>query len=422
MNKKSFLFIISGLFLITHSLFSQQIALGDCWRNARSHYPLNDASIQLIEESTRQKLLNIKTVWLPQFELSAQATWQNDITHISSLSMVQNMPMAPKDQYKVGIDITQTLFDGKLSKSRSLQEKASGSIEKQNIEVKLRDVNYLVSEIFFTLLLLDEQKKQLDFLMEDINLRLNELSAAVVSGVLLPTERKILEVEKLKIEKQIIGLQSYRSALFQSLSLFTDMEMTPEVTLQYPDEKDLQQPVIRPEYDLFRYQKERIEADRNLNKVAISPVIAVFGQLGYGNPGYNMMQDKFDTYYMVGIRLKWKPWDWKTTHRTNLALDNQSALIQMQQETFELEQTRSVLQIDGELSQYLQKIDKDKQIVELQAAIAQNYRVQLKNGTITATEYIEVVNNESRARLEMQITRFNYLQTLTHKYLTAGKY
>jgi hypothetical protein len=172
---------------------------------------------------------------------------------------------------------------------------------------------------------------------------------------------------------------------------------------------------------LFRFQNERVESDRTLNKVTRHPVVAAFGQLGYGNPGFNMLQDEFDTYYMVGIRLRWKPWDWNASRRNSLALDNQSMLIHMRQQAFELEQNRATLQLDGALSQHLQKIEKDARIVELQADIVQNYRARLKYGTVTAADYIAVLNGESRARLEMQITKLNYLQNLSKKYLTAGK-
>jgi len=143
--------------------------------------------------------------------------------------------------------------------------------------------------------------------------------------------------------------------------------------------------------------------------------------LGYGNPGFNMLMDEFDTYYMVGIRLRWKPWDWHAARRNNLALNNQSTLIHMRQQAFELEQNRASLQLEGALSQHQQKLDKDAQIVELQAAIVKNYRARLKYGTVTAADYIAVLNGESRARLEMQITKLNYLQNLARKYLTAGK-
>ena len=295
------------------------------------------------------------------------------------------------------------------------------NIEKQNIEVQLREVNLMVSEIYFTLLMLGEQKQQLVYLVQDMDVRLHELVVAVRSGVVLSTEQQLLEVERLKLEKQLITINEYQSTLLRSLSLFTGIVLNSDIILQYPDERMFQQPVIRPEFDLFRYQKERIDADRNLNRVAQRPVVAAFSQLGYGNPGFNMLKDEFDTYYMVGIRLRWKPWDWQLTRRNNQALNNQTDIIQMRQQVFELEQSRASLQIDGELSQYLQKLEKDTQIVNIQAGIVQIYRARLLSGTITAAEYINALNGESRARLEMQITKLNYLQNLTRKYLTAGK-
>lgn len=407
--------------ILQPALFSQKLSLQESWQKTREQYPVNEKSIQLIEASTREKLANVRTTWLPQFEIGAQGTWQNDVPHISGIPLAQGIPMAPQDQYKLGLEVSQVVFDGMNSKARMRQERAMGSIEKQNIEVQLKEVDYLVSEVYFMLLLLDEQQKQIDFLLDDLIGRLNEMSVAVSSGVVLSTEKQILEVEKLKVEKQQIALNENYDALLQSLALLTGLELTRATQLEFPEEQLLQQPQIRPEYDLFHYQKERVEADRDLNKVSLRPIVAAFGQIGYGNPGFNMLMDEFDTYYMVGIRLKWKPWDWNTSHRNRIVLDNQSSLIEMRRQAFELEQNRATLQMDAELSQYLQKMEKDTQIIEMQTSITRNYRSRLKNGTITASEYITVVNNESRAKLEMQITKLSYLQSLTKKYLVSGK-
>jgi len=420
-NKRAL--IIAGLMLMVVGLLSAQtITLEECWEKARANYPLNDKSVELIEASTRQQLANIRTAWLPQFEVGAQATWQNDVPHISGMPLMQNIPMAPKDQYKFGVEVNQTLYDGNIGKARSRIERASGNIEKQNIEVQLRDVSYLVSEVYFTLLLITEQKKQFESLIEDLNNRLKEISSAVEAGVVLRTEYQIIEVERLKIEKLLIGIEEHRKALIGTLSLFTGSDFDDGLNLEVPNAETLQQPVLRPEFDLFRYQKERIEADRSLNKVTRFPVVAAFGQLGYGNPGFNMLKDEFDTYYMIGIRLKWRPWDWNTAQRNNLSLDNRAAIVQMQQQAFEREQSRATLQIDSEIIQYQQKVEKDNQIAELQSSIVQTYRVRLKSGTITAAEYITAANNESRAQLDVQITKIGHLQSLARKYLTSGRY
>lgn len=400
---------------------AQTLSLPECWQKTREHYPVNDKSMALIEAATQQRLANIKTSWLPQFEIGAQATWQNDVPHISGIPMAAGIPMAPKDQYKLGLDVSQTIYDGSLSNARRQVELVSGKVEVQNVEVQLREVSYLVSEVYFMLLLLEEQKKQAGFLLDDLTSRISEVSVAVNSGVVLLTEQQLLEVEKLKVEKQLIALDQNYQALRQSLSLFTGLALDDQTRLVCPDESALQQPLIRPEYDLYAYELQRIEANQQLNRVGQRPVVAAFGQMGYGNPGFNMLQDKFDTYLLVGVRLRWKPWDWKTASRNRTILDHQYTLTEMRRQAFELQQNKTTLQLDAELVQFRQEMEKDAQIAELQASIVRNYRSRLKTGTITAAEYITAVNSESRARLTLQITKLNYLQSLAKKYLTSGK-
>ena len=411
--------IFLALFL-QESLKAQSVSLQECWLKTREHYPVSDESIKLIEDATQQRLANIKSSWFPQLEIGAQATWQNDVTHISGAPMAGGIPMAPKDQYKFGLEVSQILYDGSLGHARKKVEQALGKVEVQNVEVQLREINYLVSEVYFTLLLLDEQKKQVEFLLNDLNSRIQEVSVAVTSGVVLLTEQQLLEVEKLKVEKQLIALEQNYQALLENLSLFTGLTINDQTQLAFPDESTLQEPVVRPEYDLYSYELERIEANQKLNRVGLRPVVAAFSQMGYGNPGFNMLQDKFDTYFLVGVRLKWKPWDWKTANRNQKILAHQYALTEMRREAFELQQKRTTLQLDAELLQYRKELEKDVQIAQLQASIVQNYRSRLTTGTITAAEYIVAVNNESRARLAMQITKLNYLQSLAKKYLTSG--
>ncbi len=403
--------------LINVTINGQAITLDEVWQKTADNYPVNIRSLNLIEESTQQKLKNIKSNWFPQFELAAQATWQNDVTHVG---FVPNMPMAPKDQYKIGVEISQTIYDGRQSRARSQQESANESIEKQNIEVQLLSVKLLITDLFFTLLQLDDQIKQINFVIEDINARLKELSAAVAAGVVLETEKQILELEKLKLDKHKIGITENQKSLFKSLSLFTGLAVSDNDSLTYPDETKLFEPLLRPEYGLFKYQKNKIEADRNLNSVAIRPVVAAFSQVGYGNPAFNMFKNEFDNYVLVGIKLRWKPWDWGTSRRNSHILNNQVELVDLRQKAFELEQDRATLQLESEISAYTQKMKKDEEIVKMQMVIVENYRTRLKSGTITAAEYITVLNGNARARLDLQLTRLNYLHTLTKKYLTSG--
>lgn len=416
----NFLLLLFLALLVRESLMGQEVTLQDCWQKTRDHYPVSAQSIQLMEAVTQQQLENIRASWLPQIEIGAQATWQNDVPHISGIPMAVQMPMAPKDQYRFGLEVRQTLYDGNLSKARKSFELVSGKIETQNVEVQLREVTYLVAEVYFMLLILDEQKKQVDFLLDDLNSRIREVSVAVSGGMVLLTEQQLLEVEKLKVEKQLLALNENFHALQQSLSLFTGMTINGQTRLVYPDELALQQPVIRPEYELFTYEMERIEANRQLSRASRRPVVAAFSQMGYGNPGFNMLQDQFDTYFLVGLRLQWKPWDWNMASRNQKILAQQHALTGMRREAFELQQNQATLKLDAELTQYRKEMEKDAQITQLQGVIVENYRSRLKNGTITAAEYISAVNSESRARLALQITKLNYLQSLAKKYLTSG--
>ena len=43
-----------------------------------------------------------------------------------------------------------------------------------------------------------------------------------------------------------------------------------------------------------------MEAGKELVGKRRMPVLYAFGQTGYGKPGYNMLSDEWDFYYLVG--------------------------------------------------------------------------------------------------------------------------
>jgi hypothetical protein len=150
-------------------------------------------------------------------------------------------------------------------------------------------------------------------------------------------------------------------------------------------------------------------------------VLAAFGQGGYGNPGYNMLKDEFDTFYMVGLRLKWTPWDWNETKRTKAVLENRMFMVDIEEETFRVNQYRAVNQLDGELSRYQQLIELDSKIVELRRGIEENSDHLLKNGSITTSEYLDDLDAHFSARINKDLHQLEYLHKMTMKYLTGEK-
>ncbi len=401
------------------SVLAQPVSLEDCWEKSRTHYPLNDASLELVDAATKVRLKNSSATWYPKLELGAQASWQNDVPHVDLDNPLFDLPMAPKDQYKAFVDVSQTIYDGGFTRGNKQLTTAEGGAEQQDLEVKLREVKSTVTDVYFSLLVLREKQQQLVALVEDLDARVREVSSAVRNEVVHVTELNLLEVEKMKAEKQQMALVSSERALVEILALYTGRPISLEEELEVPREALFVQPDVRPELRAFAFQQEQLEARRALNNVASLPKLAAFAQAGYGNPGFNMLKDEFDTFYMVGLRLHWQPWDWKVSSRNEKVLTLQSQLLQHRKNSFDRELQRSHYQISGELQQYLEKMETDSAIVAKHQQIVSHYQIRLKNGVITSADYIAVLNAASRAQMEMKINHLQYLYMLAKQYLVG---
>ena len=138
--------------------------LDDCQQAAEKNYPLIQ-QYGLIEKTTQLTVANIQKGWLPQVSAQVQATYQSDVTAWPSdmkammSGMGIDMKGLTKDQYRVGIDVQQTIYDGGVIGSQKRIAREQGKVQAAQNEVNIYNVRKRVNEMYFSLLLIDEQIK-----------------------------------------------------------------------------------------------------------------------------------------------------------------------------------------------------------------------------------------------------------------------
>jgi outer membrane protein TolC len=160
-----------------------------------------------------------------------------------------------------------------------------------------------------------------------------------------------------------------------------------------------------------------MEAGKELVGRKRMPVLYAFGQTGYGKPGYNMMSEDWDSYYMLGAGLKWKIWDWNTTSREKQLIGYQQQMLHTQRASFDQEIESLMVQEEARIEQYRLTMGMDRQVLELQKLISEQAAVQLDNGTMTATDYVTELNKESLARITLATHQVMLMQSMAN-YLT----
>lgn len=187
MRKK--LLLLSVLAVLFPAVRAQ--SLEECRQAAEHNYPII-RQYDLIARTTELTVRNIQKAWFPQISVTAQGSYQNKVTawpenlQVLFAQMGLHLQGLSRDQYKVGIDVRQTLFDGGAIGSRREIARGEGAVQAAQTEVDLYKIGQRVHEMYFALLLLDEQLR----LNADANalLRSNEqqLAAMLKSGTRRP--------------------------------------------------------------------------------------------------------------------------------------------------------------------------------------------------------------------------------------------
>jgi len=395
--------LLSLTLLSAQWLFAQQsVSLDDCQQWAHEVHPLLKQK-ELYEKMSALKLDNIQTAYLPQVDVKAQASYQSDVTHIGLSMPGIDIPTVAKDQYKAYLDVKQNIWDGGTSKARSELEKAQELTSQQAVEVDLYTVKEQVNNLFFASFLIQQNLDLQSKKQETLEARSKQMEGALANGAILQSDLDQVLAELIKVKQQQLELQSNRETALAALAILTGKQPADLQNLEIAT-SEIEQgiEISRPEMDLFREQTDLLSASADLTQKARNPRLFGFGQAGYGRPALNMLNNKFDTYYLVGVGLNWTLFDWKQTRRTKEVIQLQQEMVQTQQAQFE----RNInIALDGQsrkIAQIEQILKSDGELIELQERITTSSASKLENGTITTADYLQDLNAELAARITFE--------------------
>jgi len=403
MQMKSIKLLFIALLLPVHLLMAQEaVTLEQCQTWALENHPVLK-QLDLYQQILDLKNENNATSFLPQVNLNGQATYQSAVTKIGISLPGMNIPSVDKDQYKFYLDFKQTIWDGGLSKAKELINNAENAGNLQQTEVELYQVKEKVNQFFFTSFLIQENLKILEKKTETLAERRKILESAVNNGMVLSSELDQLLAELIKTEQTIIELKSNNETVLYALSILTGKTTEQLNNLRLPEElavADL--PIKRPELDLFSKQNELLNANSEILQKQRNPKLFGFGQAGYGKPGLNMLNNKFDTYYLVGLGFSWNMLDWKTTSRQKQMIKLQQDIVQTKQESFVRNIDLATDQQNKQINQIAELLKTDQDLIVIRERITKTSASKLENGTITTADYIQDLNAETTARLMLE--------------------
>ncbi|MFN4075248.1 MAG: TolC family protein [Cloacibacterium sp.] len=400
------------IFLFFIGLINAQeiITLEQCYQWSRENYPLIKKQ-ELIKKAEQYTTENALKGWLPQVNITAQATYQNDVTQFPVKLPNVNVEPLSKDQYKVFADVSQTIYDGGNIRNQKNLAKIQSEVQTIQTEVELDKLKERINQLYFGILQTNKQWTQLQFTKLDIKEGIKKAEAQLKNGVIFRSNLDVLKAELVKIEQKEIELQAIKQNFVQMLSYFIKKNIDENTQLETPEKILLTKNNNRSELKLFDAQKKLLETHRKIINTKNTPKLGAFFQGGYGKPGFNMLKNEFDIFYIGGIRLN-IPISGFYTQKNDLALlENQSQDIEIQRENFLFNQNFIEIQQRNDLEKIQNLIDKDNELIELRKNIKTASLAQLENGVITTNDYLREVTAEEQAILTKITHEIQYLLT-----------
>ncbi len=422
---KKFLLLILLLQIFTASIFAQMeevLTLENCYQLAETYYPLSGQK-EVIERITAETLKKINAYWQPQIYLNAQATYQSEVTHVPIEVPGFDIPVLSKDQYKATLDVSQTIYDGGISKQQRSLQQSNSAVELQKVEVDMYKLHEKINQFYFAVLLADKNIQLIKNLQDDLALQKKKTDTGLQYGTASVNTADILESERLKADQKLIEVQAARTSAIRMLSILTGTQISENINFQVPG---IEFSVIdtvneRPELQLFKLQENYSNQQVSFLKAAELPKLSAFAQGGYGKPGLNFLDDEFSPFYIVGIKLNYAIWTGNTKkYDAEIAGLNLNS-IDMQRRNFTLNTHLQSQQQTAEIEKLQQLIEKDKLIIEMKTKIKNTASVQLENGVISATDFVTYLNDETEARINLSVHEMQLLTAKINYLTTLGK-
>lgn len=395
-------------------------SLEECQQAAERNYPLI-RQYGLIAQTTELTVSNIQKGWLPQVSASAQATLQSDVVswpeQMQSVYQQMGLDMRGlrKDQYRVGIDVQQMVFDGGAISSQKNIAREQGKVQEAQNEVTMYQVQRRVNEMYFGLLLLDKQIQLNHDLQEVLAANERKLSSMYERGTAAKSDYQTVKAERLNVVQQVSSFQAQRNAVARMLSMFCGLEVK---DLEKPQATSLgmQSAGQRPELKSIDAQLRLADAQEKALDAALMPKLSVFVQGYYGYPGYNMFEDMMSHRWswngLIGARLSWNIGALYTRKNDKAKIQLQRDMATTNRDVFLFNNQLEQIRQNEDIERYRRLMASDEEIIALRSSVRKAAESKLAHGIIDVNDLVREINNENAARLQMSVHEIEMLKEM----------
>lgn len=424
-------YLLAILLSLSVSLgLAAQVTIEQCVNLAQENYPLIK-KYDLLNSLNEINLSDINKSWLPQISVYAQGNVQNATPsfpdRLSGMlkQMGTDISGLNEWQYKIGADLNQTIWDGGSSKARREIERTQHAEKQAALDVQLYAVKERVESLFFGILLIDEQAKQIKASIDLLQDNLQKLRSMLKNGIAMQCDADMVEAQYLATSQQLIQARSMAESYRRLLEIYIGESLAGRELIM-PDAVIPGDLVPnRPEQKLFNAQLLANDALRNNITSSIMPQIGLFAQAYYGYPGYdyfeNMMNRNPSFNILAGVKISWNIGAFYTKKNSSQKLKLAAGEISADRETFLFNTSLETQSQVDNINELKAVIKEDDRIVELRANVRRAAESQLDNGTIDATALLTKITDEKQARLNAAYHEIQLLQSIYKLKHTVNK-
>lgn len=402
--------ILVTVFLVAAAPSMSAISIEECCRLVRENYPLIK-QYELTEATSMYSFENAAMGYLPRISLSGQAVYQSDVTEFpaafSDLMKMVGIDMAgmSHDQYKVQLEISQTIWDGGYSKVQREAVKAQQEVSELTLDKDMDALESRVNQMYFGILLM-EMNLQTNLRMDTLlTANLSAVESAVKNGTALQSDIDNITVERLSLRQQRRQMEMSIRSYKDMLALMIGRKVEDDEIFEIPEPRIVDTSRnLRTELMLFDARLKEIDTRKKMLDVAVMPKFAFFAQGWYGKPGLNIFDDmvynRMSWNGVLGITFKWDISGFYTRKNDLRSIEASRRSVELQRDVFEWNLGIQNVQIQNEIDRMYDLKASDDEIVRLRESVRKTSESKYRNGMITVNELLGDIVSENNAVTE----------------------
>ena len=407
--------------LLTAYVAGAQPTLDECRRLAREHYP-EIRQYDLIRQTKEYTLSNANKSWIPQIAFAAQATWQTAVPTLPDAltGMLSQqgvaIPGINKDQYKIALELNQTIWDGGKTKADKRIAEAEAEEQNRATDVDFHTLEGRVDNLYFGILLLDERVRQTRLTIELLRSNLEKVRSLQRNGVAMQTDADAVEAELLTVGQQLTQIEASRASYRQMLEIFIGKELGGQSLILPDTEQPVSYDNARPELALFDAKIEKLTAQEKLVKASTRPRFGLFAQGYYGYPGMDffesMMSSDWSWNAMIGVQMSWNFGAYYTKKNSLNKLRTAKRQVDVQREVFLFNTQLQTTAENGDIARLRKALADDDRIVVLRRSVREAAESKLRNGVIDTNDLLRKITEEATAATARSAREIELVKTI----------